>query len=166
MKPDQVQSEGARILYSTGALAKIMKRTERTIRDWIKSGMPVLPGGGFDLDQIEKWKRDRKKPESEDEQTSEYWQTQYKKYKAKLSEIDLKVKKGELLPRADVMTAFREMQGYVKKHLLLIPRIAPDRMTGLSIQDQKALLTELVDTILSNMARGESAQIIQRILKK
>lgn len=158
-------TQGKNVVYSTGEVAKAMRRTERTVRDWIKSGMPVLPGGGYDLDAIQEWKNGKKKKhQADDDKDAEYWQTQYRKNKAKLSEIQLKLQKGELLPKADVISAFREMQTYVKKHLQLIPRIAPDRMTGLEPQEQKALLTELVETILTGMARGESAEQIKRVI--
>lgn len=101
---DQAQAEGKRVVKTPGELADYVGRTERTIGDWIRSGMPVLPGqAGFDLDAIDRWMEGRKKAPKgkgkDQDKDADYWQTEYRKNKAKLSEIELKLRRGDLLPK-------------------------------------------------------------------
>ena len=154
------------VTYERADVAKRFKRSDRTILNWIKDGMPMRPDGGFCIADIQQWmdeKKQAKKNPTED--SAEYWQTQYKKHRAKLSELELQIKKGELLAKADVMVAFREMQSYVKKHLALLPRTAPGKLSGQDPQGMQITLSELTTAILSNMSKGQNASTLEAKLK-
>ena len=162
----KAENGNGRVVYARIDVANSVDRSLRTISDWVASGMPVQPDGGYDLDAIEKWRSSRKKrTKDKTPDDSEYWQTQYKKHRAKLSELELKIKKGELLPKADVIAALKEMQSYVKKNLVLIPRISAPRMDGMDTQARHELLGEMVNTILAGMSKGQSSGEIERLVK-
>ena len=155
-----------KIVRTFTEVARHFNLTERTIYDWKRFGMPVREDGSFDLMAITRWRenRNQRKPANRDKD-SEYWQKEYRKNKAKLAELDLKVKQGNFVAKADVISALKEIQSYVKKHLLLIPRIAPERMIGLDVQGQAVLLGEMIETILIGMTEGQSAKKIEGILR-
>ena len=155
------------VTFKRDDVAKHFNKSPATVYNWVRSGMPVNPDGGFCIADIQQWLDSRKKKKSGKpiEDSAEYWQTQFKKNRAKLSGLELKLKKGELLDNADVITAFREMQSYVKKHLALIPRTAPGKLTGQDPQAMQHILVELTTDILSNMSRGQNASTLESKLK-
>ena len=162
----KAEQGGAGVTYKRDDVAKHFNKTPATIYNWLRSGMPLNPDGGFCIPDIQAWLDTRKKqPGKPAEDSAEYWQTQYKKNRAKLSELELKLKKGELLAKADVISAFREMQSYVKKHLMLIPRTAPGKLTGQPPQGMGTILTELTESILTNMSKGQNASTLESKLK-
>ncbi len=162
----KAEQGGDGVTYKRDDVAKHFNKTPTTIYNWLRSGMPVNPDGGFCIPDIQAWLDSRKnkagKPEAD---TAEYWQTQFKKNRAKLSGLELKLKKGELLAKADVLTAFREMQSYVKNHLALIPRTVPGKLTGQPPQKMQSILTELTSDILTNMSKGQNASTLEARLK-
>lgn len=164
LKSEQGQEEG--VIYDRSLISKHFKRSDRTILNWIKDGMPVRPDGGFCLSDIHEWlnsKKQEKKSKKDD--SEQYWRKEYKKNKAKLSELELKLKRGDLLPKADVIAALKEIQSYVKKHVALIPRTAPGKLTGLGPQNMQAVLSEITSGILINMSKGQNAGTLEAKLK-
>ncbi len=165
LKAENGRVEG--LTYSRLVVAKHFKKTERTVSNWIRDGMPTRPDGGFCLADIQAWidSKKQKKKGPGDETDIEFWKLQLKKHKSKLAELELKLKRGDLLVKADVMVAFREMQSYVKKHLALLPRTAPGKLVGLSAQDMQSVLSELTGAILTNMSKGQNASTLKGKLK-
>lgn len=163
---------------TVGEVAIHFKRTDRTIWNWKTRGMPQSQIG-YDLNSIEKWARKQNLIEkngngNQDLQTenekqknvedAEFWRAEFRKNKAKLAEIELKLRAGELLYKADVIAAFRELQSYVRKYVALVYKIAPARMVGLDSRGQGLVLKEIVENILAGMAKGQSAKKIEAIL--
>ena len=134
-----------------------------TLANWVKNGLPKSENG-YPLKGGVHWHIKRQTAAGSDKD-SKYWQKEFRKFKAQLAEIDLKIKRGDLVAHADVLSALKEMQNYVKKHLRLIPRIAPERMIGQDVRTQAETLGQMVDTILTTMATGNNVKQLERILK-
>jgi len=159
-------------------VAAHFKRTDRSIWNWKGRGMPQTEIG-YDLNAIETWAAEQgligkngdgsQGPQTEKEgqgstSDAEFWRAEFRKNKAKLAEIELKLKQGELLHKVDVISAFRDLQSYVRKHLSLVYRVAPPRMVGMDSKAQSAVLKEIIETIMAGMAKGQSTKKIEAIL--
>ena len=132
------------ILDNQEQAADAFQITARTIRDWKKKGMPMTPDGRYDPVEIERWRfRYFELKEKEDippEETKEHWEKEWKKAKAQLAEIDLRIRKGELL-EIDVVENGRVNRILtIKTELLSLPNHVAPSLVGLTVKQVKNLL--------------------------
>jgi hypothetical protein len=89
------------------ALGETLGVARQTIIRWKKEGMPVEADGSYDPIRISKWRDlvyppQEKLPTEKSENDEVSWETEFRKYRAKLAELSFKQKLGELILRADV----------------------------------------------------------------
>jgi len=134
-------------------VAQAFKRTERTVRQWVKEGMPMMDDGGYNLPEINLWLFKRSNSASE-EGTNERlkWDVEHKEVKAKLARLEYDLRTEKILKKEDVERQWVEIALIFKQELGSLPtRIAP-QLTGRNVKKIKELLTYKVNEIFDNLA--------------
>lgn len=146
------------VVDSQDKVAKILGVSDRTVRHWIKEGMPVTPQNKYDLIEIRSWRllRDkRKKSSGQKKDNAEFWETKYREYKAKLAEIALKQKMGQLIPKAQVEAQLVQVSLAIKRSLLALPRSVAPQLVGLETREIETILSGRVKEAISLIAEGK-----------
>lgn len=78
-------------------------------------------------------------------------QTRLTAAKADLAEVKLKLQKGEVVEKKEVLKQWKKNAGTIKTKLLGLPETAP-QLYGLEIGEIKAVLTQKVRDILNELA--------------
>ena len=113
------------------------------VRRYVSQGMPVIRDSSgelsrFKVNDVFKWVYGNKGKDTEDK---DYWENEYRKNRAKLSELELKQKEGELIPFADHVSIVKNQIRGIRAGLLRLPKhVAPK----LYQQDPK-LICEMLD---------------------
>jgi phage terminase Nu1 subunit (DNA packaging protein) len=125
-------------------LCVYFEKSPRMIRRYVQQGMPVLRDATgeiarFKVGDVFKWLY--KKQGSEEDNGKDYWDKEYRKNRAKLSEIELKQKEGEVIPFEDHVSIVKNQIRGIKSGFLRLPKhIAPK----LYQQDPK-VICEILD---------------------
>lgn len=146
------------VVDSQEKVAKILGVSDRTVRHWIKEGMPVTPQNQYDLIEIRSWRllRDkRKKSKESKKKDAELWETKYREYKAKLAEITLKQKLGQLIPRAQVESQLVQVSLAIKRSLLALPRSVAPQLVGLETREIEVILSGRIKEAINLIAEGK-----------
>lgn len=110
-------------------LCVYFEKSPRMIRRYVQQGMPVLRDASgeiarFKVGDVFKWFY--KKQGSEEDNGKDYWDKEYRKNRAKLSEIELKQKEGEVIPFEDHVSIVKNQIRGIKAGFLRLPKhIAP-----------------------------------------
>ena len=110
-------------------LCVYFEKSPRMIRRYVQQGMPVLRDASgeiarFKVGEVFKWFY--KKQGSEEDNGKDYWDKEYRKNRAKLSEIELKQKEGEVIPFEDHVSIVKNQIRGIKAGFLRLPKhIAP-----------------------------------------
>jgi len=142
------------VLTTLMAVAKAMGVTERTVRNWRKSGMPVRSDGRFDLGAIRTWRARGGKGLSGAHYRRERdkWEAKYREIKARLATLELKQRTGQLLPRERVEgKRVRQIQA-TKQALLAVPAAVAPQLVGLDPREIQALLRDRITDAISRLA--------------
>ena len=75
-EPEESDKDDSHILSTIEDVGTHYAKSPRTIKRWISSGMPVLPGHRYDITQIDTWLLNRGKKQEADE-----WERVGKRYK-------------------------------------------------------------------------------------
>jgi hypothetical protein len=81
------------------------------------------------------------------------WDTEYRKFKALLAQIEYETQRGELMPREQVSAAWRNRYSHIKRHLLLWSKRLPGRLAGMDERSMGEALEEEVLFLLSLLSR-------------
>ncbi len=125
-------------------LCVYLEKSPRMIRRYVQQGMPVFRDAvgeiaRFKVGDVFKWFY--KKQGSEEDNGKDYWDKEYRKNRAKLSEIELKQKEGEVIPFEDHVSIVKNQIRGIKAGFLRLPKyIAPK----LYQQDPK-VICEMLD---------------------
>ena len=145
------------VLATQKLVAKVFRVDERTVRNWIESGMPVKEGGKYDLAEIVAWKALR---DQDDKKGDASWIEKYHAIKthltginAKLAQIKLKTIEKELIPKEEVERGLIQVSIAIKRALLALPRAIAPRLIGLEPREIEALLRERVEEIVNLFAK-------------
>ena len=140
-------------------VAAFFKISARTVRYWIKDGMPITREGVYDLQKIQEWrlsndKRENKKEDKNDEtdKSAKFYEQEYRKYKAELAKIEYEKKIGELLVRSDVEAASIQKILAVKTSLLAIPKQMTPQLVGLDAKEIEGLLKCKLEEVIKEFA--------------
>jgi len=129
-----------------GTISVFLEKSPRMVRRYIKQGMPVIRDASgeisrFKVSDVFKWFYASQNPE---DGSKDYWENEYRKNRAKLSELELKQKEGELIPFADHASIVKNQIRGIKAGFLRLPKyIAPK----LYQQDPK-VMCEMLDAEL------------------
>ncbi len=105
-----------------------LEKSPRMVRRYIKQGMPVIRDSQgeisrFKVGEVFKWLYASQNPE---DGTKDFWENEYRKNRAKLSELELKEKERELIPFADHVSIIKNQIRGIKSGFLRLPKyIAP-----------------------------------------
>jgi len=126
----------------------------RTIRRWIKNGMPRTEQGFYIKGMLDFYKKNEGTAPDEDRLRQQKAEASLKETKSQLAELELKFKQGEFLNRADyekqqvakVIAVKRALLGMGRK---LAPRLAKLRNT----RKVQAIINEEVRNIIERFAK-------------
>ena len=144
----------AGVVVSQQDVAKTFGVSVRTIWNWIKEGMPTRKEGGYDLEEIYRWKLEKDGEAGDEGKQKHHWETHYRQYKALLAEIDYRKALGELVTREEVEEGRVQRILTVKKALLGLPaRLAP-QVVNLEIKKAEEIIKIRIEEIINDFARG------------
>ena len=132
-------------------VAKVFSVSVRTVQHWIADGMPKTKQGFYPIREIQEWKffkdHRNKKEDGVD------WDAEYRKYKAKLAEIELKAKIGEYIPKQEVEKGRVQRIMAVKRAFLSLPRQTASQLVGLQVREIELVLSKRVKEIVQRFAK-------------
>ncbi len=151
---------GRRVVGSQKDVAQYLGKAERTVAYYKSQGMPVNTDGTYDLDAIDAWVDARlhkgvnqphgEAPESGDKSG---WEAIYKEMKARIAELDLKERQGQLISLDEVRSQWVGRIIEVKTALMSVPRKLPPLLEGKEKRDMEAILEAELRYILERFAR-------------
>ena len=146
------------ILTTQKDVAAVFGVNLRSVRNWTQDGMPGTTGN-YDLREIIKWwaqsadrvrhMRGKGIPIAGD---GVDWDDRYREMRARLAELDLKLKTGELLPREDVEAGQVKKIQAVKSAFLFLPQKLAPRLFGQEIPDIEREVREEIEDIIRGFA--------------
>lgn len=90
------------------------------VKGWLEEGAPRKKNGKswvYDLSAIARWKIERAQAVASSQAVSE-WRDRSQEYSAKLKELELLQKQGELMPTAQIVSDLRELYVEVRTSLM------------------------------------------------
>ena len=148
----------AGVIDTQEKLAKILGVSTRTVQYWEKDGLPRTKQGFYDLKVVQEWrfsndKRAKKKGLQKKEKDYEY---EFRKYKAKLAEMEYKEKKGQLMPVRDVEIDNVRKIIVIKQKFLALPKVIAPQVAGLRVRKIEEVLRLRIEEIINDFARGKT----------
>jgi len=157
------------IVKGKPAVAAHFGVSERQVRRWVKDpSFPSLSGRRYDLIQIQAW-RDRKdgqaparaalsgdprQPELSAERGKDYEDSRLKRTRRELLELDLRQRRGDLIPRKEVGQLFVARIMAVKQGLLVLARALPLQLaTCRHEREMEPIITRAVRNLLETFSR-------------
>ena len=144
------------IVDSQEQVARVFNVKLRTVQYWVKDGMPVRQDGKYSITDINAWRLVKKGPTGKQKSfgwgEKEKQDAVFRKYKAKLVEIDYKKAIGDLIPRAEVERGRVERIQTVKKSLLALPKRMAPQLVGLEARQIEVILKERMDEIIADFS--------------
>lgn len=144
------------IVTTQDQVARVFEVTSRTVSRWVTDGMPVRPDGKFSITEIQTWRLLKAKNGANGNQKSfgcgekEKHEAIFRKYKAKLAEIDYKAAIGDLISKVEVEREMVSKILVVKSALLGIPRRLAPQLVGLEARQIEVILKERMEEIVEN----------------
>jgi phage terminase Nu1 subunit (DNA packaging protein) len=150
-------------------LARLFKKTPRTISRWIEEDLPAArPGRGgkatlFDLSAVVEWviRREVAARGGGDEASLSPQLERARLDQCRREELELKlqVRRGELVEKEAERADRADLAVAVRARLRAIPDAVADQVEGLKPAAVKALLLAKIDDALRELARGETAEL-------
>ncbi len=142
-------------------LAKLLGVHPDTVSDYTRHGMPVVSKGGagkkseYDAVECAAWWRSQQGRDSKDAAQTRAYNAQ-----ADLNELKLRIQRGELLPRDEVIVAG---QNYTKAWTSKI-RALPSQMVqaGVIAREQEQRVAALLHSLLQEISRWRTAPKVER----
>lgn len=146
-----MESDGT--VKSQDALADLLDVSRRTIIRWKKEGMPVEPDGSYDPVRVMEWRGDLFS--EDDEKTSEktFWDIEWRKFRALLTESEYKKAIGESISRQEVENLLVDRATELKKSLLSRARRLAYKITGKDVNECLEILEKDTLEILDIYSR-------------
>lgn len=161
------------VFKSNKELAEYFGKDERTVRRWIREGLPRLTSGGFDRLQCEKWVAERRRriiPMLENDPQAEARPIRHddrlKKAKADLAEMDLRERQGGLISRRSFEQAMVARIMVAKAGLLTLPRSLPPLLVGKIEREIETVVKEQVSQLLRQFAAPLPPPFESEIVKR
>jgi hypothetical protein len=128
-----------------------LEKTTRMVRHYIAQGMPVIRNAAgeifrFKVSEVFKWYYDKY---SFEDAEKDHWDLEYRKNKAKLSEIELKEKERQLIPYAEHLTILRNQVRGIRAGFLWLPRYIAPKL----YQQEPKFICEILDNELRNIIK-------------
>jgi len=163
-KKEQDELDKLRRLYGIGddgtvptqeALAELLGVTRHTIIRWKKDGMPIEPGGGYDPVRVLEWNADLFDRQDDGEGVNEKvkWDVAYRKFRAKLAELQYDREAGKLIDLGMVKDLLINRAVEIKKSLQSRGRRLSPRLANKTSEEIAAMLDEDTEEILRVYSR-------------
>lgn len=151
-------------------LARLFKKTPRTISRWIEEDLPAArPGRGgkatlFDLSAVVEWviRREVAARGGGDEAAAlspQLERARLDRCRREEAELRLQVRRGELVEKEAERADRADLAVAVRARIRAIPDAVADQVEGLKPAAVKALLLAKIDDALRELARGETAEL-------
>jgi phage terminase Nu1 subunit (DNA packaging protein) len=126
-------------------LCVYLEKSPRMIRRYVQQGMPVIRDAAgeiarFRVGEVFKWYYVRQG--SGDDNGKDYWDKEYRKNRAKLSEIELKQKEGEIIPFEDHISIVKNQIRGIKAGFLRLPKYVAPKL----YQQEPKVIHEMLDS--------------------
>lgn len=141
----------AHVAMTVGEAAQAFGVSARTVEKWRANGCPGEPGN-YNLIEMARWREARDRPTESANGEGTDWQDRYREMKAKLAELELKLKLKELIPRDEVEREWFRRIDIAKAALLGLPRKMAPALFGLTIRKIDELLSAQIEEILKGFA--------------
>jgi len=155
------------IIVGQKAVAEHFGVSDRTVRNWIKAGMPKLSRRRFDLVQIQIW-LDRKQgiepappargrgpwqPDLVVGRGKDFQEERLKRAKADLVEMEVRRRRGELVEWDQVEEVMERKILEVKQRLLILSQSLPPQLVNLREREMVPIITRAVLDLLRGFAQ-------------
>ena len=142
------------IVRTAREVAKFFHVSARTVDYWIRDGLPRTEQGYFNLDIVRIWRmdRDRKKEKTKDPNDPE---VRFRSARARLAEIELAKRMGDLLPREEVESEWLNIIITLKKSLLGLPKRLAPQLVGLDAKLIQSALSKHIRELLENLTKNK-----------
>lgn len=153
-------------------VAEAFKVSVRTVAYWARDGMPVTEDEQYDIREITAWRMmlqgrggKKKNPDTGDPDTVD-WETEYRKFKALLIEIDYEKALGDVIPREDVEKGRVARILAVKRALIALPRALAPQLIGSDPREIEAIIMDRIREVISKFAGEKFIKQAPKKLKK
>ena len=135
-------------------LAELLGKTRQTIIRWKKDGMPIEDGGGYDPVRVIEWRgSDIFGDDEESDDNKAFWDIEYRKFKARLAELEYNKAVAKVIDRAAVEQLLVERATELKKSLMSRSRRLSLRLANKEAEQVQAVLDEDTLEILQAYSR-------------
>ncbi|MEI8350082.1 MAG: MerR family DNA-binding transcriptional regulator [Candidatus Omnitrophota bacterium] len=144
------------IITTQEKLAQIFGVSNRTIRYWEKEGLPKTSEGFYNIADVQEWRfcNDKRRKNIPKKKEDEY-ESQFRKFKALLAEIEWKEKTKQLIPIGDVEKDNVQKIIAIKTKFLSLPRTIAPQLVGLEVQKIESILRIRIEEIVNDFASGK-----------
>ena len=142
---NKVMKNPEHIVKSMVEVARHFGKTKRTIVNWGKKGMPMIPEGFYDLEEIGQWAFAQGLiPEipggilADSGKTGpgkQFYETELRRLQTELKRLELEKEIGKLIPVEEVEAGRIARVMAVKRALLAIPRGMAPLLTGMETRE-------------------------------
>jgi phage terminase Nu1 subunit (DNA packaging protein) len=161
------------ILVGQKAVAEIFEVTERTVRNWIKAGMPRLSKRRFDRQQIRAWLDQRdgqvpaapargpgpRQPLLTEERGKDFQDERLKRAKADLAEMEVRRRRSELVEWSKVEEFNERKIMEVKQRLLILSQSLPPRLINLREREMVLIIHRAIHDVLVGFSQPAPANL-------
>ena len=147
------------ILKTQAEAADYVGRDSRTIRRWLKAGMYITTEGYYVKSLLDFYKKSEGREPDEDRSRQQKAEATYKEIKAKLLEMELKVREGKLIPVEEIETGRITRIQALKRGLLGLGRkVAPRGIRLKEARKLTALINSEVREMIDRFAGGKKSE--------
>lgn len=137
------------LVKTQGLAARYVDKSTRTIRRWVKEGMTRTEDGYYWKALLDHYKTNEGSEPTEAKKKGQTADADYKDAKARLMQMELRVKEGELVPLAEIEQGRVRRILAVKRALLRMPRTLAPQLA--KIRDERKvqkIINEQVKAII------------------
>jgi hypothetical protein len=136
-------------------VARHFKVSERSVYRWEKAGMPVLPGGRYDLVQIALWHKGGKESNVKKASSGQALeQERLTSARADRVEMENAIRRGELIELAGVEALLAPRAMAYRQGIVALQRSLPPRLSQCkSMREMEAVIAQAGRELLANVLR-------------
>lgn len=152
------KKEAAVAAVSTiAAAAAAIGVDQRTLKDWLSAGCPGKKNGTYDLDSIRAWRAATRKKAPTQEGDRARWETRKARAEARTKELELRLRRGQLIRVATAAQIVKQQIAEVRAHLDQLPDYVCTAVK-LSAESQRRLRDKTRDKVADLLAALEQSQ--------
>lgn len=130
---------------------------QRTVKDWLAVGCPGKKEGAYDLDAIRAWRAATRKAPRVTEGDRAKWETRKARAEARTKELELRLRRGQLISVATAAQIVKQQIAEVRTHLDQLPDFVCSAVK-LAAEPRKRLRDKVRTKIADLLAALEQSQ--------